>query len=256
MRLLQAVIPRRQITRLKNPRSHIRFSKRNHMQINPCNHMRVQHTQPYASQPMPAYAAQQMQPAKPVATYGQIGPQYNTPTYSPPMYYTAAADQAAATQPITAQPVMTVPSAMPVPTTAAVIQAPVMQRPAEPAPALGVQQTPGVMNQMLAEQGQCSPRCAGGCEGYAPYPGQCGHYRPYVNRYEQSACGNCDYGCSEASLWYASISALVMTRDRPNKVYITYETGNLPHNDYPVDQFSWSWGGEVRFGRRFCCDLQ
>ncbi len=107
---------------------------------------------------------------------------------------------------------------------------------------------------MLAEQGQCSPGCAGGCEGYAPYQGQCGNYQPYINRYEQSACGNYDYGCSEASLWYASLSALVMTRDRPNKVYITYETGNLPHNDFPVDEFGWQWGGEVRFGRRFCCD--
>jgi hypothetical protein len=45
---------------------------------------------------------------------------------------------------------------------------------------------------------------------------------------------------------------LVMTRDRPNKVYLTYETGNLPHNDFPDDEFDWSWGGEVRFGRRFC----
>jgi hypothetical protein len=44
-----------------------------------------------------------------------------------------------------------------------------------------------------------------------------------------------------------------MTRDRPNKVYITFETGNLPHNDYPDDEFGWSWGGEARFGRRFCC---
>jgi hypothetical protein len=45
-----------------------------------------------------------------------------------------------------------------------------------------------------------------------------------------------------------------MTRDRPNQVYITYETGNLPHNDFPVDEFSWHWGGEVRLGRRFCND--
>ena len=212
-----------------------------------------QPVQPHASQPTPAYAAQQMQPAKPVATYGQMSPQYNTPSYSPPMYYTAAADQTAATRPIAPQQVMTVPPAMTVQQQAAISQAPVMQQ-AAPAAAPGVQQSPGVMNQMLAEQGQCSAGCAGGCEGYAPYPGQCGNYRPYVNRYEQSACGNCDYSCGEASLWYASISALVMTRDRPNKVYITYETGNLPHNDYPVDEFSWSWGGEVRVGRRFCCD--
>jgi hypothetical protein len=209
-----------------------------------------QPVQSYTSQPMPAYATQQMQPARPVATYGQVSPQYKPPTYSTPTYYTAAADQASMTQPST-QPVMTVPSGMPMQQQAAVIQSPVMQKPAEPATPPYVQQTPGVMNQMLTEQGQCGAGCAGGCEGYAPVPGQCGNYRPYINRYEQSACGSCD-SCSEGSLWYASISALVMTRDRPNKVYLTYETGNLPHNDFPVDEFSWRWGGEVRIGRRFC----
>ena len=121
----------------------------------------------------------------------------------------------------------------------------------EPMPAPGIQQSPGVMNQMLAEQGQSSPGCVTGCDSNAPNCGQ-GIYRPYTNRYEQSACGNCDYGCGEISLWYASISALVMTRDRPNKVYLTYETGNLPHNDFPVDEFGYRWGGEVRIGRRFC----
>ena len=209
--------------------------------------------QPYANQPMQPYAAQQMQPMKPVATYGQMGPQYGTPTYSPPMYYTAAADQSGATQPITSQPIMTVPSVMPVPQPTPAIQVPATQRVYEPATAPAVQQNSGVMNQMLAEQGQCGPVCSGACEGYAPYAGQCGAYQPYVNRYEQSACGNVDCSCNELSLWYGSISALVMTRDRPNKVYITYETGNLAHNDFPVDQFSWSWGGEVRIGRRFCC---
>jgi hypothetical protein len=212
----------------------------------------TQPIQPYASQPVPAYAVQQMQPAKPVATYGQMVPQYSTPSYPTPTYYTAAADQAATTRPVAPPQVMNVQPAMTVQQQPA-FQAPVMQQ-AAPTPAPGVQQTPGVMNQMLAEQGQCSPGCASGCEGYAAYPGQCGNYRPYVNRYEQSACASCDYGCGEASLWYASLSALVMTRDRPNKVYITYETGNLPHNDFPVDEFSWNWGGEVRLGRRFCCD--
>ncbi len=117
-----------------------------------------QPVQPYASQPVQPYTAQQIQPAKPVATYGQIGPQYNTPAYSPPpMYYTAAADQAAAAQPITTQPVMTVPSGMPVPQSAAVMQAPATQKVSEPTATFSVQQTPGVMNQMLAEQGQCAP---------------------------------------------------------------------------------------------------
>ncbi len=131
--------------------------------------------------------------------------------------------------------------------------APAGQNPAmsEPVTTPGIQQNSGVMNQMLAEQGQTSLSNA----GYASTSsaGQCSVYRPDVNRYEQSACGNCLNSCSEVSLWYASISALVMTRDRPNKVYITYETGNLPNNDFPIDELAWRWGGEVRFGRRFCC---
>jgi hypothetical protein len=200
----------------------------------------TQPMQPYVSQPVPAYAVQQMQPARPVATYGPVGTQYGTPSYSTPAYY-AAANQTGPTQPINAQPMMAAPSTGPVP-----------QKMAEPMSTVSPQPTPapGVMNQMLAEQGQSSPGCVGGCGAYA---GQCGVYQPYTNQYEQSACGNCGPLSNETSLWYASVSALVMTRDRPNKVYITYETGNLPHNDYPPDEFGWHWGGEVTFGRRFCC---
>ncbi len=219
-------------------------------QAQPMQTYAAQPVQPYAAQQMQPYAAQQMQPlpARPVATYGQMGSQYRTPTYSRPMYYTAAADQSGATQPLFAQPAMPVPQMAPAgPTPPA---QPVLP---EPIPAPGIQQSPGVMSQMLAEQGQGAYGCATGSEGYPPYNGQCGMYQPYVNRYDQSACGNCNYGCAEPCLWYASLSALVMTRDRPNKVYITYEIGNQTHNDFPNDEFSWRWGGEVRIGRRFCC---
>jgi hypothetical protein len=46
-----------------------------------------------------------------------------------------------------------------------------------------------------------------------------------------------------------------MSRDRANRLWTTYESGNNP-NQLPTDA-SWDWrgGGEVRFGRCFCCGL-
>jgi hypothetical protein len=219
-------------------------------QTQPVQSSPTQPVQPYPTQPAQTYVNQQMQPVltRPVATYGQAGSQYRTPTSSQPMYYTAAADQSGATQTIAT------PQAMPVPQMAPTGQMPAAQPVApEISPTPGIQQSPGVMSQMLAEQGQGANQYAGGNGNYVASDNQCGVYRPDINRFDQSACGACNYGCAEPCLWYASISALAMTRDRPNKVYITYETGNLPHNDYPVDELSWGWGGEVRFGRRFCC---
>lgn len=52
--------------------------------------------------------------------------------------------------------------------------------------------------------------------------------------------------------WYASASALVMGRNLPNRLWTTYETGNDPHQLDGLP-FEWRWGGEIRFGRRFCC---
>jgi hypothetical protein len=148
-------------------------------------------------------------------------------------------------QPSAGQQIIPTPSAMPAPQMSSGDQSGYMT---EPSLAPGIQQNTGVTNQMLAEQGQSSLDNAGAGGNCAPYGGSCGVYQPNLSTNQQPAYGDT---CSEVSLWYGSISALVMTRDRPNKVFITYETGNLPHNDFPVDELSWSWGGEVRFGRRF-----
>ncbi|MGW8255884.1 MAG: hypothetical protein ACWGMZ_00210 [Thermoguttaceae bacterium] len=202
----------------------------------------------YTAQTAQAYSAQQTQVAQPQSgvSYGPMGAQYRTSANSgQPPYYTASVDQSTSTQPTLANPQngsadQVQPSQTPV---------------AEAIPAPGTQQAPGLMNQMLSEQGQAGYNCGacygGECNG--AYGGECGGVRASMNRFEQSACDSLNYGCAQPCLWYASVSALAMTRDRPNKVYITYETGNLPHNDYPADEFSWEWGGEVRIGRRFCC---
>ena len=88
-------------------------------------------------------SVQQMQPARPVATYGQMSSPYGTPAYSPPTYMAAASNQTGVAQPINIQPVMTVPSGAPVQQSAAVIQAPVMQKSSDPMATLGAQPMPG-----------------------------------------------------------------------------------------------------------------
>lgn len=224
-----------------------------------------QPAQPYPTQAMQGYQVQQtpvqqapmqqaqiqpqmqpqMQPARPAAVYGQMTPQYRAPNYSRQPYYTAAANQNATAQP----QVIPTPNPTPAPQIA-----PNGQNIYEPE-APGIQPNSNMMNQMLAEQGQISGSnaCITGSENGPVYGGdQCGAYRPYTNQYEQAACGNAPDSCTGTSLWYGSVSALAMTRDRPNMVYLTYETGNLPHNVYPPDEFSWRWGGEITFGRRFC----
>jgi hypothetical protein len=55
--------------------------------------------------------------------------------------------------------------------------------------------------------------------------------------------------------WYVSLSGLVMTReDKPNKVWVSYETDDEPHQlMHTVKDLAWRGGAEIRFGRRFCC---
>jgi len=66
-------------------------------------------------------------------------------------------------------------------------------------------------------------------------------------------CASC--GCAPACCpWYASAQALVMSRNQPNRLWTSYETGDesnqVQHSQLGME---WRWGGEIRFGRRFCC---
>jgi hypothetical protein len=44
-----------------------------------------------------------------------------------------------------------------------------------------------------------------------------------------------------------------MTRDRGNKLWTTYETGNNPNQLVFTPDYDWGGGAEVRLGRSFCC---
>lgn len=108
-------------------------------------------------------------------------------------------------------------------------------------------QTPGITNQMPPSQYDCDA----------------GPYRGMLNRYEQAACGTgCDTGCGYDeycgegyfSPWYASASALVLGRSKGYRFWTSYADGDVT-NQLANSEFNmqWKWGGEIRFGRRFCC---
>jgi len=88
-----------------------------------------------------------------------------------------------------------------------------------------------------------------------------GPYRGVLGRFEQAACGEYpnDYGCEDYcgealfSPWYASVSALVMGRSQGRRLWTSYVDGSVT-DQLTNTQFGmqWKWGGEVRFGRRFC----
>jgi hypothetical protein len=63
----------------------------------------------------------------------------------------------------------------------------------------------------------------------------------------------CAVGCE--CPWYASANWLIMSRDKSNRVWTTYESGDQPDqlmHTWDMET-KWSNGGEITFGRRFCC---
>ncbi len=153
------------------------------------------------------------------AQYGM----YGSPDVLPVQQYPAqpAAWTAPAEQPVLSQPIPA-----PVPNPAVVGQPPRGYVPP---------QGSGMMNQMIAEQGSSC-----GCGGCGD--GACG----------QDACGG---PCCDRP-WYASLSALTLTRSPGRRLWTSSERFpneaiQLGNSDFPM---AWSWGGEVQLGRRFCCD--
>lgn len=61
--------------------------------------------------------------------------------------------------------------------------------------------------------------------------------------------------CCESGIWYSRSSALILGRERGNRLWVSYENNNNPNqlmhtNDAHVD---WNGGGEVILGRQFAC---
>ena len=67
-------------------------------------------------------------------------------------------------------------------------------------------------------------------------------------------CNACN-GCQ----WYGSVLGLVMTRDRPNKLWTSYQGGSFANQANQImntqqASVGWEGGGEITFGRYFCCN--
>jgi hypothetical protein len=196
----------------------------------------------YAEQPQFRYPAQSpatamYQPYQPGAQYRYPGP------YLQPSMRTAAVNPPVASQ------------SMPAPT-GVPVSAP------SPADALPPQ-TNNLMNQMLAEDGNVGRGCPNNCgpmnryEQSACGPSQNGSYQ---NGPCQSGCGYDNYGCDGCGCgcpWYASASALALSRSEGRRLWTAYDSGNQANQlvntqDIPL---AWKWGGEISIGRRFCwCD--
>jgi hypothetical protein len=122
-------------------------------------------------------------------------------------------------------------------------------------------QTPHGLDPMLSEAGPevadyYGQAAAGDCARCDVPEGSGGCLTRAVCGFEGAALAGWGGGFGSAEgwgPWYASASALVMGRNAPNRLWTTYESGNEPNQIDGTNRFEWRWGGEVRFGRRFCC---
>ena len=89
----------------------------------------------------------------------------------------------------------------------------------------------------------CPDNSSGGCRS-----------RQSISR--GGGCGE-DLGCCYNSCpWYVSLTALGLTRNNPNKLWLSNEPFPTEYNQLMNSQYpeNWQFGGEIKFGRRFCCD--
>lgn len=120
-------------------------------------------------------------------------------------------------------------------------------------------QAESVVDQMLDESRQdvsCSKGQGAGC-GWLPEPG-CGRFEQAVSepQYDAYGCG-VEYEDCWVCPWYLGGKGLIMGRNKSNKVWTSHdpdqESNQLTNtNDIPLE---WRGGGEIRFGRKFCCGL-
>lgn len=191
------------------------------------------------------YAAPQTQYPAPSGYMPQTAPYQpaGNPS-SAPVYRTAAAPRNTYIAQQPAQQVLTAPATpqpMPEP----------MPMYNEPAP----QQNGSFNNQMPSEQIPPGPASS---DGYVPYNSPCGPNHSTADKCEESTCG-VDLPCARSCLWYGLLTGLALTRNDPNKVWVSSEPDPnlfLEVMNTTDPDTGWKFGGEIRFGRRFCgcCD--
>lgn len=93
---------------------------------------------------------------------------------------------------------------------------------------------------MSSEEGACGA----GYGGYGPNGGACGMGGGF------GLGGECG---APRPRWYGSLAALIMTRDRANKRWLTYDANTIVDQLQYPPSVDWRGGGEVRIGRYFGC---
>jgi hypothetical protein len=128
--------------------------------------------------------------------------------------------------------------------------------PAPASPSNAAPQGQSVMSQMLNDPGKpVGQGAVAGSSGYVPYGSSVTACSP--------TCTGADCGCSMGTVtstsgccpWYGSLTFLALTRNAPNKLWVSSDTFDESIQLMNTQQCEspWKFGGEIRFGRRFCC---
>ena len=173
---------------------------------------------------------------------------------NPPSYYQGGTLMRTASQepaPIMPEAPVPVVNAVELFDNAAAPQEPQRAAPQEP------QRAPSAVGQMLEEAGPAVPPPSKLKDpGYGQTTGTEG---ALWDNYGYEPCevpeAECDLAapCRQYN-WYATAQGLIMGRNAANRVWTSYDSNNnarqLMHTDTGLD---WRGGGEIRFGRKFCC---
>ena len=117
-----------------------------------------------------------------------------------------------------------------------------------PSPAPAPSPTPGPVGPIATDSTGMPSYAPGGMGGCGV---GCGNLPPANCGCGWDGCNLCN-GCP----WYASVLGLAMTRDKPNKLWVSYENSNEANQIMNTQDANvgWEGGGEITFGRYFCCN--
>lgn len=192
---------------------------------------------PTAYQPAPVIAPQYAAQPQPYA----VGTAPSTPAFGHPARLAPTAGLRHSAAPLT------------LPITPRLLAVDEIQRTAAP-----LEMRPNIVDQMLTEADAVNPN-VGLLDGTMPATeyndAVCDESGCFQRAILSPWCDNYDSECC-TSPWFASASALYFNRDKANRVWTTYEWGNEPNQLFNTQDVGYEtrWGGQVRFGRRFCCD--
>ena len=126
-------------------------------------------------------------------------------------------------------------------------------------PAYGAASVPVQQPRLAQPSGNVLQTAPGAMAGERPSviasminPDACNSYEPSCG--DSCAPDACAAPCCPCSPWFASAAFLTMGRDKANHVWTTYDSD---HQAWQLTntgdiEMDWGYGGEIRFGRRFC----